>query len=76
MDANTIKHMIESGLPGAKVAIYSEDNHHFEAFIIHTGFNGKTLLERHRMVYETLGNSFQSNLHALALHTKTPEEEG
>ncbi|MGR6035094.1 MAG: BolA family protein [Candidatus Nitrosoglobus sp.] len=74
MDASAIKHMIEASLPGAEVAVHSEDGHHFEALVIYEGFSGKSLLERHRMVYKTLGDSFKSTLHALALRTQVPGE--
>ena len=75
MDASEIKRMIEAGLSGAEVAVYSEDGHHFEALVMYKDFSGKSLLERHRMVYETLGDSFKSTLHALALRTEVPKED-
>ncbi|ADE13543.1 BolA family protein [Nitrosococcus halophilus Nc 4] len=74
MDASEIKHMIEAGLPEAEVAVHSEDGHHFEALVVYEGFKDKSLLERHRMVYETLGDSFKSTLHALAIRTRAPGE--
>jgi acid stress-induced BolA-like protein IbaG/YrbA len=74
MDAGEIKRTIEAGLPGAEVAVHSDDGHHFEALVIYDGFQGKSLLERHRMVYATLGDSFKSALHALALRTRAPSE--
>jgi acid stress-induced BolA-like protein IbaG/YrbA len=74
MDASEIKRTIEAGLPGAEVAVHSEDGHHFEALVVYEGFRDKSLLERHRMVYATLGDSFKSTLHALALRTRAPSE--
>lgn len=74
MNASEIKQMIEAGLPDAEVAVHSEDGHHFEAIVVHEGFRNKSLLERHRIVYATLGDSFKSTLHALALRTLTPDE--
>lgn len=74
MDANTIKHMIETSLLGAEVTVSSEDGFHFEALVIYEHFSNKSLLERHRMVYQALGDSFKSNLHALALRTQVSGE--
>ncbi|ADJ27277.1 BolA family protein [Nitrosococcus watsonii] len=74
MNASEIKRMIETGLPEAEVAVHSEDGHHFEALVVYEGFRGKSLLERHRMVYEALGDSFKSALHALAIRTRLPGE--
>ncbi|ABA59228.1 BolA family protein [Nitrosococcus oceani] len=74
MNASEIKRMIETGLPESEVAVHSEDGHHFEALVVYEGFRGKSLLERHRMVYEALGDSFKSTLHALAIRTQLPGE--
>lgn len=74
MNADEIKHRVEAGLPGAEVAVQSEDGHHFEALVVYEGFRDKSLLERHRIVYAALGDSFKTTLHALALRTRTPDE--
>lgn len=74
MDASDIQQKIETGLPEAEVTVHSDDGHHFEALIVYEGFRDKSLLERHRIVYDTLGDSFKTTLHALSLRTRTPEE--
>lgn len=51
-----------------------EDGSHFEAVIVSTGFEGKSLLQRHRMVYATLGDAMQSAIHALTMKTLTPDQ--
>ncbi len=71
MDADTIKRMIETGLPGSEARVSGEDGAHFEAVVICAAFQGKTTLQQHRMVYATLGDSMQSDIHALALRTST-----
>jgi acid stress-induced BolA-like protein IbaG/YrbA len=51
------------------------DGRHFEAVVIHEGFAGRSMLEQHRMVYATLGESFRTDaLHALSLKTYSPAE--
>ena len=49
---------------------------HVEARVVTAAFEGKGLLERHRMVYGALGNAFQGPVHALMLKTLTPAEAG
>ena len=64
---------IEEGLPGAQVSVEG-DGTHFEARVISDQFVGKNLLERHRLVYEVLGDKMRADIHALSLKTFTPDE--
>jgi acid stress-induced BolA-like protein IbaG/YrbA len=50
------------------------DGQHFEALIVSTAFQGKSRIERHRMVYATLGDRMRDRVHALSMKTLTPEE--
>ena len=74
MDTNTIRQLIEQGLPGARVAVEGDDGVHFEALVVSDAFRGKLPLARHRLVYATLGELMGREIHALALRTLTPEE--
>lgn len=76
MDSQTIKNLIEQGLPEATVEVSGADGVHFEAVVIAAAFRGKLPLARHRMVYATLGDLMGGAIHALALKTLTPEEAG
>jgi acid stress-induced BolA-like protein IbaG/YrbA len=76
MNAETIRRLIEQGLPGARAQVQGEDGVHFEATVVHEAFAGKLPLARHRMVYATLGERMGGEIHALALKTLTPEESG
>jgi acid stress-induced BolA-like protein IbaG/YrbA len=76
LDANSIRSLIEQGLPGARVAVQGEDGVHFEALVVSEAFRGKLPLARHRLVYATLGEAMGGEIHALALRTLTPEEHG
>lgn len=73
MDAETIRKLIESGLPGAQAQVEGEDGVHFEATVVAEAFRGKLPLARHRMVYATLGELMGGAIHALALKTVTPD---
>ena len=74
MDAQSVKSLIEKGLPAALVTVDGADGVHFEALVVSPEFAGKALLARHRMVYATLGELMGGAIHALALRTLTPEE--
>ena len=76
MDAETIRKLIESGLPGARADVQGDDGVHFEATVVAEAFRGKLPLARHRMVYATLGELMGGEIHALALKTQTPDEAG
>lgn len=51
------------------------DGHHFDAYIVSEKFQGKSLIERQRMVYALLNPYIQSGeLHAISMKLKTPNE--
>jgi acid stress-induced BolA-like protein IbaG/YrbA len=74
MNTDTIKNMIEQGLPGASANVHGPDGVHFEATVVAAVFAGKLPLARHRMVYATLGDLMGGEIHALSLKTLTPDE--
>ena len=47
---------------------------HFKVTVVADAFAGESLLQRHRAVNGLLADEFARGLHALALHTMTPEE--
>jgi acid stress-induced BolA-like protein IbaG/YrbA len=73
MQNEDIKRMIETGLPGSEARV-SGDGTHFEAVVISGAFAGKSLLEKHRLVYAALGASMGGAIHALSIRAYTPEE--
>jgi len=74
MDTTSIEQMIQAGLPDARVTVTGDDGVHFEAHVVSSSFSGKTTLQRHRLVYATLGKLMGNEIHALGLHTQAPEE--
>jgi len=63
-------------MPEAEVSVSGDDGVHFEAVVVSPSFDGKTTLQRHRMVYATLGALMGNEIHALGLRTETPGEKG
>jgi len=74
MDSQKIAQMIRAGLPGAQASVKSEDNVHFEAVVISASFEGLRPVQRHQLVYKTLGEKMGGEIHALALQVFTPDE--
>lgn len=71
METEKVKELIENGLPGAVVEV-SGDGRHFEAVVTHPDFAGKTIIQQHRMVMETVKDQVASEeLHALSIKTKS-----
>lgn len=68
-----IQQLIAQGLPGARVEVVG-DGHHFEARVVSEAFTGKSTLQRHQMVYRTLGLKMGNEIHALSVTTLAPGE--
>tara|TARA_B100002051_G_C16186112_1_gene369721 strand:- start:249 stop:482 length:234 start_codon:yes stop_codon:yes gene_type:complete len=66
------KHIKES-IPNSTVIIEDlrGDGDHYSATVISKSFVGKTKIEQHKMVYESLNGKMGNELHALMLKTKT-----
>lgn len=47
---------------------------HFSAVIVADSFAGRTLVARHRLVYEALGDLLQTEIHAFSMKLYTPDE--
>ncbi len=74
METEKVKALIEAGLPGAKVEV-TGDGRHFEAVVVCAAFEGKSLIQRHRMVLATVSAEIASDeLHALSIKARTSAE--
>ena len=73
MDNDTIRNLIQLGLPGAEVKV-AGDGVHFEALVVSDLFAGKSMVGRHQMIYGALGDHMRANIHALSIQAVTPAE--
>jgi BolA protein len=48
---------------------------HFRVRIVSAAFSGQAPLARHRAVYAALGDLMQTDIHALAIDARAPQEE-
>ena len=72
MDLKEIEKHIKEAMPDAKVEIQdlAGDGNHYSATIISSQFAGKSKIEQHKMVYNSLKGRMGNELHALAIKTK------
>ncbi|CAI8877379.1 MULTISPECIES: BolA family protein [Methylococcus] len=47
---------------------------HFHATIVSAAFDGKSLVQRHQMVYSALGDMMHNEIHAFSMKALTPSE--
>ena len=74
MNAQDIEQLIASGLACEHLEV-TGDGRHWNAVIVSEAFAGKRLIQRHQMVYATLGSKMHTDeIHALSMKTLTPCE--
>lgn len=84
---NAIERLLASALAPQRIEI-SDDSHlhaghpgarggggHFSVVIVSEAFSGKSLLQRHRMVYDALRDALVSEIHAVSIKAYTPDED-
>ena len=49
---------------------------HFRVYIVSAAFEGKSRIERHRMINSTLAAELRGGVHALAIKAQAPGEAG
>ena len=78
MRKEDIEAKIRTALPDARIELRdltgTED--HWEATIVSSAFAGKSLIERHRIVFASLAEEMKGPIHALTLKTLTPDQAG
>ena len=75
MAAADIEAMIKQSFPDAEVSIQdlAGDGDHYAATVISESFRGKSRVQLHQIVYQSLRGQMGGVLHALALQTGVPE---
>ena len=49
---------------------------HYRVYIVAEAFRGKTRIDRHRLINQTLAQELAGGVHALAIHASAPGEGG
>lgn len=47
---------------------------HFSVSVVAEAFESKSLVQRHRMVYDAVGDLMETDIHALSIEARTPAE--
>jgi len=47
---------------------------HFDVIIVSERFNDMSTVQRHRAIYDALGDAMKTEIHALSIRAYTPEE--
>jgi acid stress-induced BolA-like protein IbaG/YrbA len=74
MTAEQLQALISQGLPCEHCNLEG-DGRHWYATIVSAAFEGQRLIQRHQLVYATLGSRMHTDeVHALSMKTYTPAE--
>lgn len=71
-DAITAK--LSDAFPGAEIEVtdLTGTKDHYQARVVSSAFEGRSLIEQHQLVYRALETEMKGPIHALALKTYTP----
>ncbi len=86
--SEAIHSKLTAALSPARLSVVDESHHHvghaghrpegethFRVEVVSAAFEGKSRVERQRVVYDVLADELSAGLHALALKTMTPGED-
>jgi len=76
MNINSIKEKIKDFIPESKVEVKDTTGtgDHFSVIVISNKFENINLVNRHKMIYESLSQYVTKEIHALQIKTYTEEE--
>lgn len=47
---------------------------HFKLYIVSRSFDSMSQIDRHKLIYKTLSDLMRTDIHALSINAKSPEE--
>jgi len=76
METKKVKELILNGIPDAHVEVTDTTgtNDHFSVIVVSNSFDGKSIVEQHKMVYKSVGSHLTKEIHALQVKTMTTAE--
>lgn len=78
MNPDDVERLIEANLEGAEANVRrargDHDDDHLAATVVSPAFEGVSLVDQHKMVYDALGDHMTRDVHALELKTYAPAE--
>lgn len=74
LSPETLEVIDQSDMHAGHAGSRPEGESHFFIKITSAAFEGKTLVQRHRMVNQVISEELANHVHAMALETKAPGE--
>ena len=81
MDAQEVESLIHDEISDAEVEVIEEehedersDGAHFGVVVVSDEFEGMSRVDRHRAVYDALGDTMGGDIHAVEIRARTYEE--
>ena len=78
MEPADVEALIEANLEGTEATVRrargEHDDDHLAAVVVSPAFEGASLVDQHKMVYDALGEHMTRDVHALELSTYAPGE--
>ncbi|GAA0302419.1 BolA/IbaG family iron-sulfur metabolism protein [Halarchaeum salinum] len=78
MSPEEVQRRIEDALPECDADVSrargEHDDDHLAATVVSPTFEGETIVDQHQQVYDALGDAMTTDIHALELTTKTPDD--
>ncbi len=72
MEIEAIKTLIKQSFADCEFSVEG-DGRHFQVIVVSDSFSGKTTVQQHQMVYQSLGKLVGDDIHALSISTYTNE---
>jgi stress-induced morphogen len=77
MTPEEVEEIIEANIPDATAEVGRprgiDDDDHLAATVVSPAFEGKSLVDQHDMVYDALDDHMTTDIHAVELTTRAPE---
>lgn len=78
MTPEEVEALIEDGIEDCEATVErargEHDDDHLRATVVSPAFEGLPLVQQHDLVYDAVGEAMTTEIHALELTTRTPEE--
>jgi stress-induced morphogen len=82
METAELEERIEAEIPDAEATVtlprvhhdQQADDAHYAAVVVSPAFEGVSLVDQHKMVYDAIGDEMTQSVHAMEIETYTPEE--
>ena len=72
-ECSALKAKLESQISGCEAIVTDlrNDNNHFRVEVIYGEFEGKSLIEQHRIVNNALAEELKAGLHSISIKTRS-----